>query len=229
MEEEKQQNDIDPQVADHEENTEVIDTEPEVSEERRRTDPSTLPQDTVHCYPADPGLINRRRMITAILIAVSLIGGVYFALPASQNFVLLAVFAVITIVSAIVFAQTFLIAKYRVAVDYGKKEFVLRYQFQKIRIPFENFETREGKPEKSDELINLTSKGGKATLYLILDDVRASACYQTSTRDLAGIEDFRRLQKDATEIQSAYRGVLVSDDKPDSEDEMDKIIKNAMS
>jgi len=198
-------------------------------EERVKTDPLALPQDTVHCYPANPGLILRRRVITAILFAIGLIGGVYFVLPASQNFIILGVFAVTAVICAIVFAQSFLIAEYRVAVDYGKKELVLRYQFQKIRIPFENFETREGKPEKSDELVNLTTQTGKATLYLILDDVRASACYQTSTRDLSGIEDFRRLQKDAIEIQSAYRGNVISEDKVDSEDEMDKIIKNAMS
>ena len=204
-------------------------TESEVkkAEERVKTDPNMLPKDTVHCYPANSKLIMRRRVVCGIVTALSVFGAVYFFLPSSQNLLFAIVFLVALAISVLVFAQTFLIANYRVAVDYNEKKIILRYQFQKILIDFANFETRDGKPDKADELRGLTTKTNVGVQYLILDDVKASACYQTTTRDLASVDDFNSLKKDAIEIQGAYRGNIAPAKPVDSDNEIDKIIKNA--
>lgn len=207
--------------------SETTTSEPVKQEERIKTDPEKLPKDTVHCYPANPKIIMRRRVVCAILAALSVFSAVYFFLPASQNFLIAILSIAVLLIAAIVFAQSFLIAGYRVAVDYNEKKVVLRYQFQKILIDFSNFETREGKPDKSDELRGLTTKTNAGVQYLILDDIKSSACYQTTTRDLASLEDFLSLKKDAIEVQGAYRGNLVEKKAIDSDDEIDKIIKNA--
>ena len=77
---------------------------------------------------------------------------------------------------------------------------------------------------------SLTALSGKTPVkYLILDNVRESACYQTSNKDLDCEEDFNRLKVEAEDIRDVYRGKLQEPVKLDSEDEMDRIIQNAMS
>lgn len=206
---------------------EVTNTDQQKKADRVKTDPATLPKDTVHCYPANPSIITRRRVVCGVLAALSVFGAVFFFLPASQNLIIAILCIAVFIITVIVFSHTFLIANYRVAVDYNNKKIILRYQFQKIMIDFANFETRDGKPDKADELRGLTTKTNVGVQYLILDDVKSSACYQTTTRDLAGLEDFLSLKKDAIEVQGAYRGHVVEVKPIDSDDEIDKIIKNA--
>lgn len=164
-----------------------------------------LPKDGVHCFPANAKQISTRRIVTAILAVVFLGLSLYFFLKKSPSLPLGGISAVVVIISALVFIQTFLIATYRVAVDYNNKEIVLRYKFSKIAIPFENFDARDGEPDKAEELINNSSLGGnEKTYYLVLDNVFDEACFQTSTKDLASREDFFKLKEEAFAIADAY-------------------------
>lgn len=211
-------------------NVEEVNTEgvqEEKKEARIQTDPDMLPKDTVHCYPASQKSIFLRRIACAALLLFSLFWGAYFLLPATFS-IIFAIFSfVVALIAVLVIAQTFLIASYRVAVDYNNKQFILRYQFQKIKIDFANFETRDGKPDQAEELRSKAFNKNAGTQYLILDDIRSSACYQTSSRDLTGLADFLLLKKDAIDVQSAYRGLIVDAKEKDSEKEMDEIIKNS--
>lgn len=191
-----------------------------------------LPVNTVHCFPARKSLILRRRVISGILGAGFLCGAVFFLQPGSFSIGLSAFAAIGLIGSILVFAQSFLIASYRVALDYEMNEVVLRYQFQKIRIPFDDFDTRDGQPDQAASLLSKLSAGGKkdAVRYLILDNVRESACYQTTSKDLDGTEDFSKLKAEAENIRDAYRGKPDSPVEPETdEDEMTKIIRSARS
>ena len=146
--------------------------------------------------------------------------------------------AIGVIVSILVFCQTFLVAKYRVAIDYNEKAVVLRYRYSTISLPFENFDGREGKPDEAQALIDKNfNKGGNE--YLILDDVFQDACYQTSMTDLESAEDFKKLRDDCFAIADAY-GARNSkdkvkfyyekdeDDREDvDEDEIEKLIEEA--
>ena len=202
--------------------------EPEVI----RLSADTLPKDTVHCYPASKSLIDRRRLITCLAGAVFLAALVYFLLPDSQSIVLAVFSAAGFILCLLVFLQSFLIAEYRVAIDYGKQEVVLRYQFQKISIPFEDFDTREGKPYDSEaQLSRIFLRATKAVpRYLILDNVRESACYQTTSKDLASSEDFDQLKADAENIRDVFRGRPKETPEPlPEEDEMTRIINSALA
>jgi hypothetical protein len=142
------------------------------------------------------------------------------------------------IVSILVFCQTFLVAKYRVAVDYNEKAVVLRYRYSTISIPFENFDGRVGKPDEAQALIDKNFNKG-VNEYLVLDDVFQDACYQTSMTDLESAEDFRKLRGDCFAIADAY-GARNSkdkvkfyyekdkDDREDAdEDEIEKLIEEA--
>ncbi len=108
------------------------------------------------------------------------------------------------IITILVFIQTFLIAKYWVAVDYNLKRIVLRYRFSLITIPFESFDAREGEPDKAEALLNSVDHSSSKVAYLVLDDVFDEACYQTSTKDLASREDFYQLKDDCFAIAEAY-------------------------
>jgi len=202
-----------------------------------------LPQEGVHCYPGSKNKISRNRILSAIFFVAFLAGAVLFILKASGNFVFIAlgvVCAILAVCMVLVFCQTFLVAKYRVAVDYNDKEVVLRYRYSQIKIPFENFDARQGKPDEAEALIDKNfNKGGNE--YLVLDDVFQDACYQTSAVDLESREDFNKLKEDCFAIADAY-GARNSkdkvkfyyekdkDDRTDIGDEdIDKIIEEAQS
>ena len=161
-----------------------------------------LPKEGVHCFPANAKQISTRRIVTVILTVIFAALSVYFFLK--NNLPLGGISAVVAIISVIVFIQTFLIANYRVAVDYNNKEVILRYKFSKIAIPFENFDARDGEPDKAEELIDANLGGSEKTYYLVLDNVFDEACFQTSTKDLASREDFFKLKEETFAIADAY-------------------------
>lgn len=200
-----------------------------------------LPQEGVHCYPGSAKKINRNRILSAVFCVGLAAGTAACFLLANGNYTLMllgGVCAIGVIVSILVFCQTFLVAKYRVAVDYNEKAVVLRYRYSTISIPFENFDGREGKPDEAQALIDKNfNKGGNE--YLILDDVFQDACYQTSMTDLESAEDFKKLRDDCFAIADAY-GARNSkdkvkfyyekdeDDREDvDEDEIEKLIEEA--
>lgn len=200
-----------------------------------------LPQEGVHCYSGSAKKINRNRIVSAVFCVALAAGTAACFLLANGNYTLMlfgGVCAIGVIVSILVFCQTFLVAKYRVAVDYNEKAVVLRYRYSTISIPFENFDGREGKPDEAQALIDKNfNKGGNE--YLILDDVFQDACYQTSMTDLESAEDFRKLRDDCFAIADAY-GARNSkdkvkfyyekdeDDREDvDEDEIEKLIEEA--
>ena len=192
--------------------------------------PDNLPKDTVHCYPACKSLIFRRRIISGILGLGFIALTAFFLMPESRSLGLAGFSAAGVIICLLVFVQSVLIASYRVALDYGKKEVVLRYQFQKIRIPFDDFDTREGKPDRAQEMMPLLNmKAAKEVVrYLILDNVRDSACYQTTSKDLSGPKDFNQLKMEAENIRDVFRGKPDAPKKPElEEDEMMRIINSA--
>ena len=163
-----------------------------------------LPQEGVHCYAANTKQINTRRIVTSILFVAFAILAVVMFTAKKANITMGCVFAVGAIISLLVFIQTFLIAKFRVAVDYNTKKIVLRYRFSLITIPFESFDAREGEPDKAEALLNSVDAKSAAVAYLVLDDVFDEACYQTSTKDLATREDFFQLKDDCLAIAEAY-------------------------
>ena len=200
-----------------------------------------LPQEGVHCYPGSAKKINRNRILSAVFCVALAVGTAACFLLANGNYTLMllgGVCAIGVIVSILVFCQTFLVAKYRVAVDYNEKAVVLRYRYSTISIPFENFDGREGKPDEAQALIDKNfNKGGNE--YLILDDVFQDACYQTSMTDLESAEDFKKLRDDCFAIADAY-GARNSKDKVKfyyekdeddhegaDEDEIEKLIEEA--
>ncbi len=203
----------------------------ETEAERIKASPDILPKDTVHCFPARKSVITRRRILSVLFFLLLAAGAVYFLLPASMSIGFFALCLLGCAVAGAVFVHTFLIAGYRVALDYTEEQVVLRYMFQKIRIPFADFDTRAGAPDRAETMMsNLTSLSGKTPVrYLILDNVRESACYQTTDKDLDGEEDFLRLKAEAEDIRDVFRGRIPEPVKVDSEDEMDRIIQNAMS
>lgn len=197
-----------------------------------KASPDSLLKDTVHCFPANRNTIMLRRILTAVLGIGFIASSVYFFLPASRSIGLSGFSIAGAIICILVFVQTFLIASYRVALDYTINEVVLRYQFTKIRIPFEDFDTREGKPDQASSLLTTLQKSSSKppVKYLILDNVRESACYQTTSKDLASPEDFDQLESEAKKIRDVYRGI--PDAPPaliDEDDEMARIINSAMS
>ncbi|MBR3248347.1 MAG: hypothetical protein IKG03_08130 [Clostridiales bacterium] len=173
-----------------------------------------LPKEGVHCYPANPSKISRNRIVSVIFFVVGLFLVFYGLLKVSDNIIkiaLLVVGGLSCIISILVFAQSFLIAKFRVAVDYNEKYVVLRYRYSKISIPFENFDGRDGTPDQAEALIDKNFKK-ESNFYLVLDDVFEDACYQTSSADLESIDDFKQLREEAFAIAEAY-GARNSKDK----------------
>ena len=200
-----------------------------------------LPKDGVHCYAGNPGKITRNRVLSLVMFALSAALAVFGFINAKNGVVMIAlggVGIVLALCFVLVFCQTFLVAKFRVAVDYNNKNIVLRYRYSKIEIPFENFDARDGAPDQAEALIDKNfKKGGNA--YLVLDDVFEDACYQTSIADLESKEDFEKLKADCFAIADAY-GARNSkdkvkfyyeknvDDKEDAEEaDIDKIIEEA--
>lgn len=205
---------------------------------------NALPQEGVHCYAANAKQIISRRIITTILFAGFTALGVFFLMAANKS-IPLAIFAFVgSLITLLVFVQTFLIAKYRVAVDYNEKRVVLRYRYSVIGIPFENFDARDGNADKVEELLGNINKSKSSVRYLVLDDVFEEACFQTSTNDLASVEDFDQLREDCLAVAEAY-GARNSEDaiKPiamggladrilkrntGSDSEIDDIVENAL-
>lgn len=204
-----------------------------------------LPQEGVHCFAANAKQISTRRIITIILsvaFAALIVAGLVMSTP---NYILVAIGVAGLIISVLVFCQTFLIAKYRVAVDYNEKKIVLRYRYSLITIPFENFDARDGDPDRAEAMLN--NMEGNVVQYLILDNVFDEACFQTSTKDLASKEDFEQLKKEAFAIADAYgarndqdaiKQLYTAGGKPikgadvtgeEAQDDVDDIVKKALS
>ncbi|MBQ7274008.1 MAG: hypothetical protein IJR15_00965 [Clostridiales bacterium] len=177
-----------------------------------------LPQEGVHCYPANAQQIKTRRIVTCVLMVVFIALAAVFFFMTNKQIILAAISLVAFIITLLVFAQTFLIAKFRVAVDYNEKKLVLRYRFSLIEIPFDTFDAREGEPDKAEEMLNNATNQGSVTKYLVLDNVFDEACYQTSSKDLASKEDFDQLMKESFAIADAY-GARNSEDaiKPNTD------------
>ena len=173
-----------------------------------------LPKEGVHCYAGNPGKITRNRVVSLIMFALSVALAVVGFINASKGIAMLilgGLGVVLALCFVLVFCQTFLVAKFRVAVDYNNKNIVLRYRYSKILIPFENFDARDGVPDQAEAMIDKNfNKGGNA--YLVLDDVFEDACYQTSIADLESKEDFEKLKADCVAIAEAY-GARNSKDK----------------
>ena len=164
-----------------------------------------LPKEGVHCFAANEKQIKTRRIITIPLIIVFLVLAVFFFIGNYKNIIFACLSIVCFIISVLVFVHTFLIAKYRIAVDYNEKKIVLRYRYNLITIPFETFDAREGEPDKAEELLENSSLGGNEKVYyLVLDNVLDDACYQTTTKDLASREDFFKLRDETFAIADAY-------------------------
>lgn len=200
-----------------------------------------LPQEGVHCFAAKGKQITTRRVITLPLMAISIALICLFLLMEEKNIAAAVASAIVFIVSLLVFIQTFLIAKYRIAVDYNEKKIVLRYRYSLITIPFENFDARDGEPDKAEALIDNSALGGSDKVYyLVLDNVLDDACYQTTTKDLASREDFFKLKEEVFAIADAYgaRNLenaikpenLYSSKKSEAgEADIDDIVKQAMA
>ncbi len=172
---------------------------------------SALPQEGVHCFPASGKQIVSRRIISLILCAVFAAVAVFGFIKMGSLLPAAIIASLGVLICVLVFIQSFLIAKYRVAVDYNEKNVVLRFRFSTIKIAFENFDAREGSPDRAEALVD-NNLGGDKAMYLILDNVFEDACFQTSTRDLASKEDFLKLREEAFAIADAY-GARNSEDK----------------
>ena len=173
-----------------------------------------LPKEGVHCYPANASKITRNRIVSVIFFVIGVFLVLVGLLKVSDGMLkigLLVVGGLSAVISILVFAQSFLIAKFRVAVDYNEKNVVLRYRYSKIAIPFENFDGRDGTPDQAEALIDKNFKKD-ATFYLVLDDVFEDACYQTSSSDLESVDDFKQLREECFAIAEAY-GARNSKDK----------------
>ncbi len=195
---------------------------------------AALPQEGVHCFAASSRQITIRRIVTTILFVAFAAGACFFFMR--DGGLGLGIFcAIAALICVMVFIQTFLIADYRVAVDYNMKEIVLRYRFSKVKIPFENLDSRDGEPSKAEAMLDSTGVGNKQkTFYLVFDDVYEDVCFQTSTNDLASREDFFKLKEEAFAIADAY-GARNSEGaiKPQfsgkgADSEIDEIVKNAI-
>ncbi len=165
---------------------------------------AALPQEGIHCFPASGKQVKTRRIVSAILALVFIAIAVCGFVMGDTNYVLIGIGILGLLITVLVFAQSFLIANYRVAVDYNDKKLVLRYRFSTIEIPFENFDARDGEPDMAEELLDKSTSAGEKKYYLVLDDVFQEACFQTSNKDLASNEDFFKLKEECLAIAEAY-------------------------
>lgn len=167
-----------------------------------------LPKDTVHCFPASKSQILKRRIITLAIATLDCAAVGYLLVGKTQPSPLLwGVFGAILVICLVVFIHTFVIAKYRVALDYKNKEVALRYMFSKITIPFDSFDARDGEADRAMQLLQNSTLGAnmERVHYLVLDNVYEEVCYQTSSKDLASQEDFDLLAKEAKQIASVFK------------------------
>ena len=199
-----------------------------------------LPKDTVHCFPASKTQILRRRIIS-VIVAALVCGAVGYLIAGKTDPgpLLWCVFGAIFLICAVVFVHTFVIAKYRVAMDYQKKEVALRYMFSKITIPFDSFDARDGAADRATQLLQNSTLGAnkEKVQYLILDNVYEEVCYQTSSKDLATKEDFDLLSKEAKAVAAVYKAkekydaLKIEEDGEKaaiSDDESVSLVKDAM-
>lgn len=198
-----------------------------------------LPKDTVHCFPASKTQILKRRIICLIIAALdAAVAGYLLAGKTDPGPLLWCVFGAIMLICIVVFIHTFVIAKYRVAMDYQKNEVALRYMFNKITIPFDSFDAREGAADRATQLLQNSTLGANMVKadYLVLDNVYEEVCYQTSSKDLASKEDFDMLAKEAKLVSSVYKAkekydalnVDENDSKKDSKDDTVDLVKEAI-
>ncbi len=198
-----------------------------------------LPKDTVHCFPASKKQILKRRIITLIIAALdAAAAGYLIAGKTDPGPLLWCVFGAILLICIVVFIHTFVIAKYRVAMDYQKNEVALRYMFNKITIPFDSFDGRDGEGDRVAQMLKNSTLGANMEHvdYLILDNVYEEVCYQTSSKDLASKEDFDMLAKEAKLVSSVYKAkekydALKTDEedsKSDSKDDSVDLVKEAI-
>ena len=184
-----------------------------------------LPKDTVHCFPASKKQILKRRIITLVVAAIdAALVGYLLAGETDPGPLLWIVFGAIMLLCVVVFIHTFVIAKYRVAMDYQKNEVALRYMFNKITIPFDSFDAREGAADRATQLLQNSTLGANMEKvdYLILDNVYEEVCYQTSSKDLATKEDFDLLSKEAKLVSSVYKAKEKYDALNTDEDDSSK-------
>lgn len=198
-----------------------------------------LPKDTVHCFPASKTQILKRRIICLIIAALdAAAAGYLLAGKTDPGPLLWCVFGAIMLICIVVFIHTFVIAKYRVAMDYQKNEVALRYMFNKITIPFDSFDAREGAADRATQLLQNSTLGANMVKadYLVLDNVYEEVCYQTSSKDLASKEDFDMLAKEAKLVSSVYKAkekydalnVDENNSKKDSKDDTVDLVKEAI-
>ena len=122
--------------------------------------------------------------------------------------------------------------------DYQKNEVALRYMFNKITIPFDSFDGRDGDGDRVAQMLKNSTLGANMEHvdYLILDNVYEEVCYQTSSKDLASKEDFDMLAKEAKLVSSVYKAkekydALKTDEedsKSDSKDDSMDLVKEAI-
>jgi hypothetical protein len=93
---------------------------------RIKASPDILPKNTVHCFPARKSVIVRRRVLSVLFFLLLAAGAVYFMLPASASIGFFVLCLLGCAAAGTVFAHTFLIAGYRVALDYTEEQVVLR-------------------------------------------------------------------------------------------------------
>lgn len=200
-----------------------------------------LPKDTVHCFPASKSQILKRRIITLIIAALDCAAlGYLLAGKTDPGLLLWCVFGAVFAVCLIVFIHTFVIAKYRVAMDYKNKEVALRYMFSKITIPFDSFDARDGEADRAMQILQNSTLGAnmQRVNYLVLDNVYEEVCYQTSSKDLASKEDFDLLAKEAKLVASIYKAkeqydALKTDgeektDETESADDLTSLVKGVI-
>lgn len=168
-----------------------------------------LPASGVHCFPANPKQVLVRRIAILLIMPLLVTGLVLLLAQGSSYYVLMPVVIIPILVCIPVFIQTFLIAKYRVAIDYSNKKVILRYMFRLLPIAFENFDAKLGEPDQVERmLVRAKSMVGKnQRMYLILDDINSDACYQTTSEDLASVSDFLTLKEETFLISQKYRAL----------------------
>ncbi len=199
-----------------------------------------LPKNTVHCFPASKTQILRRRIITVILmLGVGAALGYLLYAGEKPSLLIWLVTCAVFIISLVVFIHTFVIGKYRVAMDYQKNEVVLRYMFSKITIPFDSFDVREGAADRATVMLQNSALGASLQNndYMVLDNVYAEVCYQTSSKDLATKEDYDTLLKEAKLVASVFKAkekydALNTDEDenstPVSSDELTALVQDAI-
>ncbi|HOO61582.1 MAG TPA: hypothetical protein PKV44_04055 [Bacillota bacterium] len=167
-----------------------------------------LPKNTVHCFPARKSQIVSRRIVTSIIAALMVVADLYLVIGDTNPSPLIwAVTGVIFVSCVVIFIQTFLIAKYRVAMDYNRNCVILRYMYSTVSIPFDSFDARDGEADRATAMLQGSTIGAnmERNSYLILDNVFDDVCYQTSRKDLESKEDYNQLCEEAKLVSSIYK------------------------